>query len=38
MGITPKQRQKMDSIITEKGYTDCKWIDPKKSSCPSGCV
>jgi predicted metal-binding protein len=30
MGLTPKKRQTLDAIFKKKGYTDYKWIDPKK--------
>jgi predicted metal-binding protein len=30
MGLTPEKRQTLDAIFKEKGYTDYKWIDPKK--------
>ena len=30
MSLTPEKRQTLDVIINEKGYTDYKWIDPKK--------
>ena len=30
MGLTPKKRQMLDAIFKKKGYTDYKWIDPKK--------
>lgn len=30
MGLTSKKRQALDSIFKKKGYTDYKWIDPKK--------
>ena len=30
MGLTSKKRQPLDAIFKKKGYTDYKWIDPKK--------
>ena len=30
MGLTPKKRHTLDAIFKKKGYTDYKWIDPKK--------
>ena len=30
MTFTPEKRQTLDAILHEKGYTDYKWIDPKK--------
>ena len=30
MSLAPEKRQTLDAIINEKGYTDYKWIDPKK--------
>ena len=46
MSLTPEKRQTLDAIINEKGYTDYKWIDPKKiivaqwvrMKCMFGCV
>jgi predicted metal-binding protein len=30
MELTPEKRQIIDAIFKKKGYTDYKWIDPKK--------
>ena len=30
MGLTPKKRKSLDAIFRQKGYSDYKWIDPKK--------
>jgi predicted metal-binding protein len=30
MALTAKKRKSLDAIFTNKGYTDYKWIDPKK--------
>jgi predicted metal-binding protein len=30
MGLTAEKRQTLDEIIKNSGYTDYKWIDPKK--------
>ena len=30
MKLTPKKRQRLDAILSEKGYSDYKWIDPQK--------
>jgi predicted metal-binding protein len=30
MAFTQEQRQSLDEVIRSKGYTDYKWIDPKK--------
>jgi predicted metal-binding protein len=30
MGLSAEKRQTLDSIFKAKGYTDYKWIDPKK--------
>ena len=30
MGLNSKNRQTLDTIFKEKGYSDYKWIDPQK--------
>ena len=30
MSLTSEKRQALDAIFNDKGYTDYKWIDPKK--------
>ncbi len=30
MGLTPEKRQTLDAIFETMGYSDYKWIDPKK--------
>ena len=30
MGLNAEKRKTLDAIIKEKGYTDFKWVDPKK--------
>ena len=30
MSLTQKKRKSLDTILKKKGYTDYKWIDPKK--------
>ncbi len=46
MGLTLEKRQTLDAIFKKKGYTDYKWIDPKKiivtqwvrMKCKFGCT
>jgi predicted metal-binding protein len=46
MGLTAEKRQTLESIFKKKGYTDYKWIDPKKiivaqwvrMKCKFGCA
>ena len=30
MSFTPEEKKTLDNVIRKKGYTDYKWIDPKK--------
>ena len=30
MGLTPQNRQTLDAIFKKNGYTDYKWVDPRK--------
>ena len=30
MSLSPEKRQALDAIFRKKGYTDYKWIDPRK--------